>query len=166
MDEYENLKDIFIVDEEEVNDAKNTCDEDSSLKTKKKKKIHPKRYFFKVYVLWFYLFVRMWDLYVFSLGSWYLLFMFVACRHFIAKEGENEALVWEGLFHNCWRRIYELCKLGNKQNHKRRFLFCLWFWFVDFFQTRRSTIIFCFYVWFVFASFIVKEGQVSISRII
>jgi hypothetical protein len=95
-----------------------------------------------------------------------LLFMFVACRHFIAKEGENEALVWEGLFHNCWGRIYELCKLGNKQNHKRRFLSCLWFWFVDFFQTRRSTIIFCFYVWFVFASFIVEEGQVSISRII
>jgi hypothetical protein len=46
LDEYENLKDVFIVDEEEVNDAKNTCDEDSSLKTKTKKKIHLKRYFF------------------------------------------------------------------------------------------------------------------------
>lgn len=29
----------------------------------------------------------------FSLGSWYLLFMFVVGRHIIAKEGENEALV-------------------------------------------------------------------------
>jgi hypothetical protein len=44
------LKDIFIVDKEEVDDAKNMCDEDSSFKKIKIKKSHnfnqnPKRFF-------------------------------------------------------------------------------------------------------------------------
>jgi hypothetical protein len=45
---------------------------------------------------------KKWDLYVFVLGCWHVLFMFVTCRHFIVDEGQNEALVWEGLFHSWW----------------------------------------------------------------
>jgi hypothetical protein len=104
--EYSNLKGIFIVDKEVVDDAKNMWDEDSGFKNKKQKSHNfnqnPKRFFFYLCVYGYVHLQKKWDFYVFVLGCWHVLLMFVTCRHFIVDEGQNETLIWKGLFHSWW----------------------------------------------------------------